>query len=60
VAKAIVGKLTEGVIPEEKMHTDVMFVVASVHPQALDRRILHHNAFTATCVAIDNAFAEAS
>ena len=60
VAKAIVDKLAGSVIPEEKMHTDVMFVTASVHPQALDRRILHHNAYTATCIAIDNAFAEAS
>lgn len=58
VAKAIVDKLAEGVIPEAKMHTDVMFVQATVHPQALDRRVLRHNAYRATCVAVDNAFAE--
>jgi 4-hydroxy-tetrahydrodipicolinate synthase len=60
VAKAIVDKLAEGVIPEAAMHSDVMFVQASVHPQALDRRVLHHNAYTAACVAVDNAFAEVS
>jgi 4-hydroxy-tetrahydrodipicolinate synthase len=56
VAKAIVDKLAEGVIPEAAMHGDVMFVQAAVHPQALDRRRLRHNAYAATCVAIDHAF----
>jgi len=59
VAKAIVDKLAEGVIPETKMHSDVMFIQVAVHPQALDRRILHQNAYKATCVAIDSAFVEA-
>jgi 4-hydroxy-tetrahydrodipicolinate synthase len=58
VAKAIVDKLAEGIIPQENVHSHVMFVQATVHPQALDRRLLHHNAYEATCVAIDNAFAE--
>jgi 4-hydroxy-tetrahydrodipicolinate synthase len=58
VAKAIVDKLTEGAIPETAMHDDVMIVQAAVHPQALDRRTLHHNAYAAMCVAVDNAFAE--
>jgi 4-hydroxy-tetrahydrodipicolinate synthase len=58
VAKAIVDKLAEGTIPEGMMHSHVMFVQAAVHPQALDRRVLHHNAYAATCVAIDHAFAE--
>jgi formaldehyde-activating enzyme len=58
VAKAIVDKLAEGVIPETAMHTEVMFVQAAVHPQALDRRMLHRNAYGATAVAIDDAFAE--
>ncbi len=58
VAQAIVGKLADGVIPQDMMHTDVMFVKASVHPQALDRRLLHHNSYEATCIAIDSAFAE--
>jgi 4-hydroxy-tetrahydrodipicolinate synthase len=58
VAKAIVDKLAEGVIPEAAMHDDVVFVQATVHPQALDRRLLRHNAYAATCVAIDNAFSD--
>jgi len=58
VAKAVVDRLAEGTIPREKMSTDVMFVQVSVHPQALDRRLLHQNAYRATCVAIDHAFAE--
>jgi len=58
VAQAIVDRLDKDVIPEAAMSRDVMFVQAAVHPQALDRRRLHHNAYAATCVAIDNAFAE--
>jgi 4-hydroxy-tetrahydrodipicolinate synthase len=58
VAKAIVDKLAEGVIPEGAMHTDVMVVQAAVHPQTLDRRVLHRNAYEATSIAIDDAFAE--
>ena len=56
VAKAIADKLAAEVIPEMAMHTDVMFIQAAVHPQALDRRLLHHNAYAATCAAIDAAF----
>ncbi len=58
VAKAIVDKLAGGVIPEGAVRTHVMFIQASVHPQALDRRLLHRNSYKATCVSIDNAFAE--
>ncbi len=56
VAKAIADKLAAEVIPETAMHTDVILVQAAVHPQALDRRLLHHNAYAATCAAIDAAF----
>lgn len=59
VAKAIVDKLAEGALPEQIVYTAVMFVQASIHPQVLDRRILHRNTHKATCVALDNAFAEA-
>jgi 4-hydroxy-tetrahydrodipicolinate synthase len=58
VAKAIVAKLAESVIPQAKMHTDVVFAQAAVHPLALDRQIVHHNAYQATCLAIDSAFTE--
>jgi formaldehyde-activating enzyme len=58
VAKAIADKLAEGVIPQATMHTDLMFVQAAVHPQALDRRLLRQHTHLATCAAIDHAFAE--
>lgn len=58
VAQAIVHKLAQGIIPEAAMHSEVMFIQAAVHPGALDRRAVHHNAYEATCLAIDGAFAE--
>jgi len=58
VGQAIVSKLAQRIIPEAAMHTEVMFVQAAVHPGALDRRTLHHNAYEATCLAIDGAFKE--
>ena len=58
VAKAIVAKLAERVIPQEKMHTDVMMAQAAVHPLALDRQVVHQNAYHATCAAVDSAFME--
>jgi 4-hydroxy-tetrahydrodipicolinate synthase len=58
VAKAIVDRLADGVIPEAMMHSHLIFVQVAVHPQALDRRRLRHNAYQATCLAIDSAFAE--
>lgn len=57
VAKAIVDGLGRGTIPRRAMHTDVMFVQAAVHPQALDRRILRQNAYEATRIAVGDAFA---
>ena len=58
VAKAVVDRLACQTIPEAAMHSDVMFVQATVHPRALDRRLLSHSAYQATCAAIDAAFAE--
>jgi formaldehyde-activating enzyme len=58
VAQAIVDKLAEGVIPQAIMYSDVMLVKATVHRQALDRRLLHRSAYAATKIAIDDAFAE--
>jgi formaldehyde-activating enzyme len=60
VAKSIVTKLEEGIIPRELMHSHLALVQASVHPQALDRQRLHRNAEHATAIAIENAFVEAS
>ena len=56
VAKAIVDKLAEAVIPEAAMHTDLMILQAAVHPRALDRHVLHVNAYQATLAAIDSAY----
>ena len=58
VAKAIVDKLASGLIPERMAYTHIMFVQASVAPQALDRRILHRNSYEATCNALEDAFLE--
>ncbi|MEJ2211446.1 MAG: 4-hydroxy-tetrahydrodipicolinate synthase [Anaerolineae bacterium] len=58
VARAIVDGLDAGTLPPSTMHSHVMFVQASVHPQALDRQRLHHNAYAATLAAIEDAFAE--
>lgn len=58
VAKAIVDKLGEGVIPGASMHTDLMIVQAAVHPRSLDRHALHKNAYQATLAAVDNAYGE--
>jgi len=58
VAKAIVDKLAQGIITQSRMRSEVMFVQAAVHPQALDRRRLRHSAYRATCVALEAAFAE--
>ena len=58
VAVAIVDKLAEGVLPEQLVYSHVMFVQASIDPRALDRRLLRHNTYKATCLALDSAFAE--
>jgi 4-hydroxy-tetrahydrodipicolinate synthase len=60
VARAIVDKLADGTIPESLMRSEVMIVQATVHPRALDRRVLHRNAQAAASIAIDQAFAEAN
>ena len=56
VARAIVDALEAGVIPESAMDTQVMIVLASVHPQALNRHALYHNVRQAMGQAIQQAF----
>ncbi len=56
VARAIVDALEAGVIPESAMETQVMIVLASVHPLALDRHALHRNVHQAMGQAIRQAF----
>jgi len=58
IAQAIVDRLANGTIPEAAMQSHVLFALVAVHPQALDRHLLHHNAYDAACSAIDQAFAE--
>lgn len=56
VARAIVDALEVGVIPASAMETQVMLVLASVHPRALDRHALYRNVHQAMGQAIRQAF----
>jgi 4-hydroxy-tetrahydrodipicolinate synthase len=56
VARAIVDALEVGVIPESAMENQVMIVLASVHPRALDRHALYHNVHQAMGEAIQQTF----
>ncbi|MBU0704124.1 MAG: 4-hydroxy-tetrahydrodipicolinate synthase [Chloroflexi bacterium] len=56
VAKAIVDALEAGTIPVAAMDDEVMVVLASVDPQALDRHALYHNVRQAMATAIEQAF----
>jgi 4-hydroxy-tetrahydrodipicolinate synthase len=59
IAQAIVDRLADGTISELTMRSHVVFALAAVHPQALDRHLLRRNAYDAAFVAIGQAFAEA-
>ncbi len=56
VAKAIVDALEQGVIPEAAMNEEVMIVLATVDPKALDRHTLYQNVYAAMVGAIGQAF----
>jgi len=56
VAKAIVDALEQGVIPEAAMNDEVMIVLATVDPKALDRHALYQNVYAAMEGAIGQAF----
>lgn len=58
IARAIVDKVEEGVIPEGYVSTHVMLTKAFVHPNALERSVLYNNFYRATGEAIDAAFKE--
>ncbi len=58
-AKAIVDALERGVIPEAAIHDEVMIVLATVDPRALDRHALHKNVYAAMVGAIGQAFGRA-
>jgi len=55
-AKAIVDALEAGTIPTAAMDDEVMVVLASVDPRALDRHALYHNVRAAMTEAIEQAF----
>jgi len=56
VARAIVDGLEEGLIPRRAMDEEVMLVLATVHPKALDRHALYHNVYRAMRQALQEAF----
>jgi len=56
VAKAIVDALEQGVIPVAAMDEEVMIVLATVDPKALDRHALYHSVYRAMGEAIKRAF----
>ena len=56
VAKAIVDALEQGMIPEAAMDADVMIVLATVDPKALDRHALYQNVYAAMARAIEQAY----
>jgi len=56
VAKAIVDALERGVIPVSAMDKEVMIVLATVDPKALDRHALHKNVYAAMVGAIEQAY----
>lgn len=58
VAKAIVDNLEKGIIPVSAMDEEVMVVLATVDPRALDRHALYHNVYQAMDAAIRGAFQE--
>lgn len=56
VAKAIVDALERGVIPQAAMDEEVMIVLATVDPKALDRHALYQNVYAAMVEAIRQAY----
>jgi formaldehyde-activating enzyme len=58
VAKAIVDNLEKGIIPVSAMEDEVMVVLTTVDPRALDRHALHHNVYAAMDAAVQQAFGQ--
>lgn len=59
VGKAIVDALERRVIPASAMDEEVMIVLATVDPKALDRHALYKNVYTAMMQAIEQAYGHA-
>lgn len=56
LARAIVDALEARVIPPEMVEEEVMIVLATVHPKALDRHALYRSVYAAARQAIAQAF----
>jgi 4-hydroxy-tetrahydrodipicolinate synthase len=56
VARAIVDHLERGTIPETAMDTEVLIVLAAVHPRALDRHALYQSVLAAADRALGEAY----
>jgi len=58
VARAIVDHLEMETVPESAMDSDVIIVLAAVHPRALDRHALYQSVLAAASAAIGQAYGE--
>ncbi len=58
LARAIVDALEAGIIPARAADDEVMIVLATVHPKALDRHALYRSVYEAARAAIAQAFGE--
>lgn len=56
LARAIVDALEAGIIPASAADDEVMIVLATVHPKALDRHALYRSVYEAARAAIAQAF----
>jgi len=56
IAKAIADELASGIIPTKAMDEEVILVKITVHPKALDRRVLYKNTYQSMQKAIKQAF----
>ncbi|MGQ9804114.1 MAG: dihydrodipicolinate synthase family protein [Anaerolineae bacterium] len=59
LARAITDALEEGTIPAQAMDDEVMIVLATVHPKALDRHALYRSVYEAARAAIAQAYGSA-
>ena len=57
LGRAIVDALEEGTVPTQAAEDEVMVVLATVHPKALDRHALYHSVYDAARAALAQAFA---
>ncbi|HEC34313.1 MAG TPA: hypothetical protein ENI37_06300, partial [Chloroflexi bacterium] len=59
LARAVVDALEAGTIPQQAAAKEVMVVLATVHPKALDRHALYHSVYDAAQTAIAQAYGKA-